>query len=81
MREAAREELDRIDKLDPGQGQLDAYLFGTGDLNAGLVGGGLDYSHRLSNSWSALVRGTAGYRYGDEYGMQFDALAAIRGRL
>ena len=48
MRDLARMELDRIDKLKPGQGMLEALAFARGDLEAGMFGGALEYGHRVT---------------------------------
>lgn len=80
MRQEATRQLDRIDLLDVGQGQLDAYAFGRGDLNSGQVGGVLDYGHRLSEEWSAFADAKIGYGYGREHGLMYEALTGIRWR-
>lgn len=77
MREAAQE-LDRIDKLEPGRGQLDAFGFAVGDLDSGRIGVGVEYGHRITERLSAIARGTAGYSYGAERGFDYDAVIAGR---
>lgn len=83
MRGEARKELDRIEQLQPGEGVLESYAFVRGrggpfDFHHGIAGGGLDYSHRISDSWSAFLRGEVGYRYGNNSGLEYTALGGLR---
>ena len=78
MRDAARIELDRIDKLKVGAGMLEAFAFGRGDLRSGIAGGAIEYDHRLSPTVSAFGRGELGYRYGSGSDLSFKALAGVR---
>lgn len=78
MRGEARKELDRIERLKPGQGVLEAYGYGRGGLDFGQVGGGVDYSHRVTDDLSAFLRGEAGYQYGAESGLHYSALGGLR---
>lgn len=78
MRETTREELERIERLKPGTGALNAYLFGRGTLDSGAIGGGLDYSHRVNESLSAFAKAEAGYSYGDEREAFYEGLAGLR---
>lgn len=81
MRDAARESLSRIDSLRPGQGMLDAYLYGRGTLGRGSAGAGVDYSHRISESLSAFAQAEAGYQWDDETsGLAWQALTGVRWR-
>jgi hypothetical protein len=52
------EALDHADSLAPGHGRVD--LFASADQQ--FVGGGLDYSHRLTPAMSAFARGWAGWQ-------------------
>lgn len=78
MRSEARTELDRIEQLEVGTGMLEAYAFGRGGLHSGIVGGALDYSHRIDKSLSAFAQAEAGYRYGSGAGLEYEALAGLR---
>ena len=80
MRDLARVELDRIDKLRPGQGMLEAFGFLRGDLVNGFGGGAVEYGHRLSESTSLFGRAEAGYRYGVNPGLEYNAVAGGRWR-
>ena len=80
MRGDARDELDRIEKLDAGRGMLEAYAFGRGNLSGGSVGGAIDYSHRLNESLSAVAQAEMAYRYGPSYGLEYRALGGLRWR-
>lgn len=80
MRQEATRQLDRIDLLKPGQGQLDAHLFGRGDLTSGQIGGALDYGHRISDEWSAFANAEIGYGYGQDHGLMWQALTGVRWR-
>lgn len=80
MRDLARTELDRIDKLKPGQGMLEAFLFGRGDLVNGMGGGALEYGHRLNLNTSLFARAEAGYRYGADSGFGYNATVGGRWR-
>ena len=86
MRERADAQLDRIDKLKPGQGSVDAFLFGEGDLDGGKLGAALEYEHRLNEAFSAFGKGSLGYHYGNRPGIPdssrlgWDVLAGVRGR-
>lgn len=68
-----------MDRLNPGQGRLDSYLFGVGGLTEGMAGAGLQYGHRISDSWSAYLGGRLGYRYGHQRGLGYEAKAGLRG--
>lgn len=48
--------LDRVDGLPVGSGRLDALIFG----EPGMVGGAVDYEHRVAESVSLFGRGHAG---------------------
>ena len=80
MRRESNVQLDRVDELDVGAGMLEAFAFGRGTLDAGMVGAGVDYSHRLTRGLSAFARGEVGYSYGSESGLGWKALAGLRGR-
>jgi hypothetical protein len=80
MRDTARAELDRVESLKVGQGMLEAYAFGRGDLSDGVAGAALDYGHRLSRSLSVFGHAEAGYRWGDSKGLGWEAMAGVRGR-
>ena len=80
MRDLARSELDRIDKLMRGQGMLEAYMFGRGNFQSGSVGGAIDYGHRLSPSWSVFGHGEVAHYWGEQTGLGWSAMAGIRGR-
>lgn len=80
MRDLARTELDRIDKLKPGQGMLEAFLFGRGDLVNGIGGAALDYGHRVAENGSVFGRAEAGYRYGENSGLGYNATFGGRWR-
>lgn len=79
MRDAS-DELDRIDKLKPGQGMLEAFLFGRGDLVNGMGGAAVEYGHRLNRSTSLFARAEAGYRYGLDPGFGYNATVGGRWR-
>lgn len=79
MRDQATAVLDRVDELNVGQGMLEAYLYGRGDLGSGELGGALEYGHRLSPAWSAMLRGSLGYGWGVAPGLSWSALAGLRG--
>jgi hypothetical protein len=53
------EALERADSLAPGHGQLDVFA----SADDSFVGGGLDYSHRLTPSMAAFARGWAGWQH------------------
>lgn len=55
---------------------MDLFAFGERRGDDVRVGAGVDYSHRLSEMWSAIVRAELGYE--DE--LQWRALVGIRGR-
>lgn len=74
MRGAAREELDRIDELQPGSGRLEAFGFMRGDLGEGILGGALQYNHRIRTNLSVFARGEVGYQYGAHDGLVANAL-------
>ena len=79
MRDAASKTLDSIDKLNPGTGSLDAYLFGRGDLTEGELGAGVEYRHRVNTNWSMFGNGSLGYQYGTNSGLGYSVRAGIRG--
>ncbi len=78
MRDLARAELDRIDKLNPGQGMLEAFLFMRGDLVNGMGGAAVEYGHKLTAQDSLFGRAEAGYRYGADAGFGYSATAGWR---
>lgn len=80
MRKGIGEELDRIDKLQPGQGMIDVFGFATGDLSRGSMGAGAVYGHRISKSLSAFAEAEAGYYYGETNKLGYEARAGFRGR-
>ena len=83
MREAssqAKETLAEVNRLAPGSGSLDLFGFLDGDLGGGIVGGGVEYKHRVKRNLSAFLRGTAGYAYGDTRGLQYSALGGLEYR-
>ena len=71
MRDSARIELDRIDALKPGTGLLEAYAGVRGNLMGGLLGGFVEYGHRVTPSLSIFGRGSVGYRYGNTRGLEY----------
>ncbi len=79
MRRDVSDHLDAIDKLEPGTGHFNAFVFGAGDVRAGSFGLGLDYAHRLNSDWSAFAAAEAGYYYGDTSGLGFNVRAGLRG--
>ena len=82
MRDMANSELDRIDRLRVGQGMLEAYAFGRGDLyGGGEIGGALEYGHRVTHGLSLYGGGEIGYRYGLDSGLGWQALLGARWRL
>jgi hypothetical protein len=78
MRDLADEGLDRADTLEVGTGLLKVYAFGRGDFDIGEVGGGLDYSHRLTTGLSAFANGEIGYGWGRSNPLGWKALAGLR---
>lgn len=74
------EGLDRVDQLEPGRGRLDLFGFGRGDLDGGVAGAGLKYEHRLDGSLSMWGQGSAGMGWGDQKGLNYEALAGLRWR-
>lgn len=80
MRGLVRAELDRVDDLEVGSGMLEAFAFGRGDLHSGMIGGALEYGHRISPNASLFGRGEVGYRYGAQRGLGYEALAGLRVR-
>lgn len=78
MRDVASKELDRIDGLKSGQGMLEAFLFGRGDLHDGMGGGAVEYGHRLNKRDSIFGRAEAGYRYGADPGFGYGVHAGWR---
>ena len=81
MRDLANSELDQIDRLRVGQGMLEAYAFGRGDLRSGMLGGALEYGHRVTPELSLFGRGEIGWRYGLDRGLGWQALLGARWRL
>ena len=79
MRDLARAELDRIDELAVGDGLLEAFAFGRGDLRSGMLGGAMEYGHRVTEGLSIFGRGELGYRYGHDRGLAWAAV--LGGRL
>jgi hypothetical protein len=75
-----RRNLDAVDKLEPGRGQLDlgAYVRGYGDT--GIAGGLVDYQHRVTPRASVFGQGTIGYGWGETKGLHYQALAGLRMR-
>jgi hypothetical protein len=80
MRQEVAQSLDRIESLRPGQGLFDAYLYGTGNLHSGQIGAGVEYGHRINDSWSAFADAKVGYQYGDQHGLMYQALTGVRWR-
>ena len=78
MRDLARAELDRIDLLPVGAGRLEAFAFGRGDAHSGMIGGAVEYGHRVTRRASLFGRAEAGYRYGPESGFAWEALLGGR---
>ena len=78
MRYLARVELDRIDELEVGDGLLEAFAFGRGDRHGGMLGGAVEYGHRVTDDLSLFGRVEAGYRYGDNRGFAWEALLGGR---
>lgn len=80
MRRELDAKLERAGALDVGAGMLDVFAIGRGTLDAGTVGIGADYSHRLTRGLSAYASGELGYSYGTRGGLGWRALVGLRGR-
>ena len=74
-------ELDRVDALPVGAGQLDLFGWMRGTDVRGSAGLGIDYSHRLSERLSAFARGTLSHEW-VPFGRHWEAqaLAGLRMR-
>lgn len=82
MRDAASTQLDKVDLMAPGTGAFDGYLFGRGDLDAGVFGLGAEYNRRVSKQTSIFGRGAAGYSYSrnEDSRMSYSGLLGVRWR-
>ena len=80
MRQEATRQLDRIDRMKVGQGMLEAFVFGRGDLESGMLGGAVEYGHRITGQTSLFSRAEAGYRYGIDPGLGYNATFGGRWR-
>ena len=74
MRDLVSKELDRVDELGVGAGRLDLFGFMRGDLHSGMLGGALEYGHRVTPRASLFARAEAGYRYGEGRGFAYSGL-------
>lgn len=53
---------------------IEAFAFGRGDLDGGMLGGAVEYGHRVTEDLSIFGRGELGYRYGADRGLAWEAL-------
>lgn len=82
MREAralVTAELDRVEStLKPGSGKLDLFGITRGNLDSGIVGGGVDYEHRISERMSTFANGLIGHGWGVYEPLTWEAKAGFR---
>lgn len=82
MREAralATKELDRIEStLKPGSGAFDFFAVTRGGLHSGIVGGGIEYQHRINSKLSGFANGLIGHGWGAQSPLSWEAMAGLR---
>lgn len=80
MRSSLSDGLDLVDEMDVDTGFLDLAIVGRGVGGSGILGVTVETGHRLSDNWSALATGEAGYYYGDLSGLGYQFGLGLRKR-